>query len=54
MRDEDTFAQAIEPPGDATPLLRLVAFSGRKIATPERGYPIAVVITGETHSGGLP
>ena len=31
MRDGDTFAQAIEPPANATPLLRLVAFSGRTI-----------------------
>jgi uncharacterized protein (TIGR03086 family) len=31
MRDGDTFAQATQPPFDATPLLRLVAFSGRKI-----------------------
>lgn len=29
MRDGDTFAQATEPPINATPLLRLVAFSGR-------------------------
>ncbi len=34
MRDGDTFAQATEPPVDATPLLRLVAFSGRTIQTP--------------------
>ena len=31
MRDGDTFAQATQPPDDATPLLRLVAFSGRTI-----------------------
>ena len=31
MRDGDTFAQATEAPTDATPLLRLVAFSGRTI-----------------------
>ena len=31
MRDGDTFAHAIQPPADATPLLRLVAFSGRTI-----------------------
>ena len=33
MRDGDTFAQSIEPPSDATPLARLVAFSGRNVAT---------------------
>ena len=31
MRDGDTFARATEPPINATPLLRLVAFSGRTI-----------------------
>ena len=31
MRDGDVFAQATEPPIDATQLLRLVAFSGRTI-----------------------
>lgn len=31
MRDGDTFAQATEPPAGATPLLRLVAFSGRTV-----------------------
>lgn len=31
MRDGDTFAQSIEPPSDATPLARLVAFSGRNV-----------------------
>ena len=31
MRNGDTFAQATEPPSNATPLLRLVAFSGRTI-----------------------
>ena len=33
MRDGNTFAQPINPPSDATLLLRLVAFSGRKVAT---------------------
>lgn len=31
MRDGDTFAQEMHAPPDATPLLRLVAFSGRTI-----------------------
>ena len=31
MRDGDTFAQETQAPADATPLLRLVAFSGRTI-----------------------
>lgn len=31
MRDGDTFAQATDPPADATPLERLVAFSGRTV-----------------------
>ena len=31
MRDGDTFAQATEPPVNATPLLHLVAFSGRAV-----------------------
>jgi uncharacterized protein (TIGR03086 family) len=31
MRDGDTFAQEVEPPADATPLQRLVAFSGRAV-----------------------
>lgn len=31
MRDGDTFAQETHAPPDATPLLRLVAFSGRRI-----------------------
>ena len=31
MRDGDTFAQETHAPPDATPLLRLVAFSGRTI-----------------------
>jgi len=31
LRDGDTFAQETYAPPDATPLLRLVAFSGRKI-----------------------
>ena len=32
MRDGDTFAQATEPPVNATPLLQLVAFSGRAVS----------------------
>ena len=31
MRDGDTFAAPTEPPADATPLERLVAFSGRTV-----------------------
>ena len=31
MRDGDTFAAAAEPPADATPLERLVAFTGRTV-----------------------
>ena len=31
MRDGDTFAEATEPPASATPLERLVAFSGRSV-----------------------
>jgi uncharacterized protein (TIGR03086 family) len=31
MRDGDTFAQETQPPADATPLQRLVAFSGRTV-----------------------
>jgi uncharacterized protein (TIGR03086 family) len=31
MRDGDTFAAATEPPADATPLERLVAFTGRTV-----------------------
>lgn len=31
MRDGDTFALAVEPPSDASPLTRLVAFTGRRI-----------------------
>jgi uncharacterized protein (TIGR03086 family) len=31
MRDGDTFADATEPPADATPLERLVAFTGRTV-----------------------
>jgi len=31
MRDGDTFAAETEPPPDATPLERLVAFSGRRV-----------------------
>lgn len=31
MRDGDTFAAAIEPPRDATPLQRLVTFTGRSV-----------------------
>lgn len=31
MRDGDTFAPALEPPVDATPLERLVAFTGRAV-----------------------
>ena len=31
MRNGDTFARATQPPADATPLLHLVAFSGRTI-----------------------
>ena len=31
MRDGDTFAAAVEPPPDASPLVRLVAFTGRSI-----------------------
>jgi uncharacterized protein (TIGR03086 family) len=32
MRDGDTFAAATEPPADATPIERLVAFTGRTVA----------------------
>jgi uncharacterized protein (TIGR03086 family) len=32
MRDGDTFAEAVDPPTGATPIERLVAFTGRKIA----------------------
>ena len=32
MRDGDTFADETEPPADATPVQRLVAFSGRTIS----------------------
>ena len=31
LRNGDTFAQATQPPADATPMLHLVAFSGRTI-----------------------
>ena len=31
MRDGDTFAAAVEPPADASPLVQLVAFSGRQV-----------------------
>ena len=31
MRDGDTFAAAVEPPTDASPLVRLVAFTGRHV-----------------------
>ena len=31
MRDGDTFAAAVEPPADATPIEQLVAFTGRRI-----------------------
>jgi uncharacterized protein (TIGR03086 family) len=31
MRDGDTFAGATEPPGDASPIERLAAFTGRKL-----------------------
>jgi uncharacterized protein (TIGR03086 family) len=31
LRDGDTFAAAVEPPGDATPIERLVAFTGRQV-----------------------
>jgi hypothetical protein len=31
MRDGDTFAVAVEPPSGASPLLRLVAYTGRRI-----------------------
>ncbi|MCU1354271.1 MAG: hypothetical protein JWM05_3480 [Acidimicrobiales bacterium] len=31
LRDGDTFAVATEPPGDASPLVRLVAFTGRQV-----------------------
>ena len=31
MRDGDTFANAVEPPDDATPIERLAAFTGRNI-----------------------
>lgn len=31
MRDGDTFAEATEPPANATPIERLVAFSGRSV-----------------------
>lgn len=31
MRDGDTFAEETTPPPDATPLMRLVAFSGRMV-----------------------
>jgi uncharacterized protein (TIGR03086 family) len=31
MRDGDTFALAVEPPSGASPLLRLVAYTGRRI-----------------------
>lgn len=33
MRDGDTFAAAVEPPADASPLVRLVAFTGRRVET---------------------
>jgi uncharacterized protein (TIGR03086 family) len=31
MRDGDTFAAAVEPPAGASPLVRLVAFTGRRV-----------------------
>jgi uncharacterized protein (TIGR03086 family) len=31
MRDGDTFAAAVTPPADATPLTRVVAFTGRQV-----------------------
>lgn len=31
LRDGDTFAAAVEPPADASPIVRLAAFTGRKV-----------------------
>jgi hypothetical protein len=31
MRDGDTFAAAVDPPEDASPLDQLVAFTGRQV-----------------------
>jgi uncharacterized protein (TIGR03086 family) len=31
MRDGDTFAAAVEPPADASTLVKLVAFTGRQV-----------------------
>jgi uncharacterized protein (TIGR03086 family) len=31
LRDGDTFAAEVEPPADASPIVRLVAFTGRKV-----------------------
>lgn len=36
LRDGDTFAAAVEPPEGATPIERLVAFTGRELAGPRR------------------
>jgi uncharacterized protein (TIGR03086 family) len=31
MRDRDTFAAAVDPPADCSPIIRLVAFTGRRV-----------------------